>query len=210
MIEEKRRSPTNAGFHFDHVSAVKSSSSTHIYDSFTANVPTDPMQTGENCGYRTNFGVKRKKTFVSMDCEADPACSTPPATPQPSSTNATTSGVIGGSGGRVGGGLAQGDSIPRAKARDGGACNLDIAVSCLEGSTMRIPLQGKTVPFRVVKRRGRGISSVVFECERERSSDEDESLPRVVTVKVSLKSIFNCFLTTRTTDVEPVAVVRIF
>lgn len=67
---------------------------------------------------------------------------------------------------------------------------------------MRIPLSGKTVPFRVVKRRGRGFSSVVFECERcEQRAEEEEAGgmvveeeggggggaaagPRVVTVKV--------------------------
>lgn len=194
MIEEKRRPPTNVGFRFGNVSTVKSSSATHIYDSFASDVPTDPMQTGENCGYRANFGVKRKKALVSMDCEADPACLAPPPTTQlASSSYATALGVTGGSGGKVGEGLAEGDSSPRARGRGSDACNLDIAVSCLEGSTMRIPLKGNTVPFRVVKRRGRGISSVVFECERERSSDEDESLPRVVTVKVSLNALFNCF-----------------
>lgn len=42
----------------------------------------------------------------------------------------------------------------------------DLNISCLQGSTMRIPLGGKTVPFRIARRRGSGISSVVFECER--------------------------------------------
>ena len=71
--------------------------------------------------------------------------------------------------------------------------SIDLAISCLEGSTMNIPLSGKTVPFRVVKRRGMGISSVVFECEREQAAvavEEGEKLgdggPRVVTIKVSL------------------------
>lgn len=70
--------------------------------------------------------------------------------------------------------------------------NLDLSVSCLEGSTMRIPLSGKTVPFRVITRRGRGISSVVFECKRERSDMEevpggkDGGAPDIVTVKVGL------------------------
>ena len=71
--------------------------------------------------------------------------------------------------------------------------SIDLAISCLEGSTMNIPLSGKTMPFRVVKRRGMGISSVVFECEREQAAvavEEGEKLgdggPRVVTIKVSL------------------------
>ena len=60
---------------------------------------------------------------------------------------------------------------------------------------MNIPLSGKTVPFRVVKRRGMGISSVVFECEREQALPEAEAMtgaklgdggPRVVTLKVSV------------------------
>lgn len=77
---------------------------------------------------------------------------------------------------------------------------VDLSISCLEGSTMNIPLSGKTVPFRVVKRRGMGISSVVFECEREQQASPavataaaavagvegkpGDDGPRVVTVKV--------------------------
>ena len=73
---------------------------------------------------------------------------------------------------------------------------IDLSISCLEGSTMNVPLSGKTVPFRVVKRRGMGISSVVFECEREQLASRPAATvagvgekpgddgPRVVTVKV--------------------------
>lgn len=57
-----------------------------------------------------------------------------------------------------------------------------IQVSCAVGEVMRIPLSGKTVPFRVVKRRGKGFSSVVFECREE--TPEMGADPRVVTVKV--------------------------
>lgn len=60
--------------------------------------------------------------------------------------------------------------------------DLSIQVSCVNvGETLRVPLSGKTVPFRVVKRRGRGFSSVVFECEREKEMDGG---PPLVTVKV--------------------------
>eukprot|EP00903_Cladosiphon_okamuranus_P020872 g19167.t1 len=55
-------------------------------------------------------------------------------------------------------------------------------VSCVNvGETLRVPLSGKSILFRVVKRRGRGFSSVVFECERER---EENGGPPLVTVKV--------------------------
>lgn len=55
---------------------------------------------------------------------------------------------------------------------------------------MRIPLGGKSVPFCVVKRRGSGMSSVVFECRREGSVEShgvaaEDDFPEVVTVKVS-------------------------
>jgi len=60
----------------------------------------------------------------------------------------------------------------------------DIQVSCCVGETMRIPLSGKTVPFRVVKRKGRGFSSVVFECQRENEEQAGADGPTVVTVKV--------------------------
>lgn len=68
-------------------------------------------------------------------------------------------------------------------------------VSCVNvGETLRVPLSGKSVPFRVVKRRGRGFSSVVFECEREK---EEDGGPPLVTVKVwsihaSIQSIHKC------------------
>lgn len=66
-----------------------------------------------------------------------------------------------------------------------------LSISCLHGSTMRIPLGGKTVPFRVARRRGSGISSVVFDCERidegstQAAGLEGNDCPRIVTVKVS-------------------------
>lgn len=54
---------------------------------------------------------------------------------------------------------------------------------------MRIPLGGKSVPFRVTRRRGSGMSSVVFECRREISGGGGgggggDGCPEVVTVKV--------------------------
>ena len=53
---------------------------------------------------------------------------------------------------------------------------------------MRIPLGGKSVPFRVTRRRGSGMSSVVFECRREVSGGGGggggDGCPEVVTVKV--------------------------
>lgn len=77
--------------------------------------------------------------------------------------------------------------------------NIDLSISCLEGSTMNIPLSGKTVPFRVVKRRGMGISSVVFECEREQQASPaavagklGDDGPRVVTIKVGCMCVRAC------------------
>lgn len=80
--------------------------------------------------------------------------------------------------------------------------NIDLSISCLEGSTMNIPLSGKTVPFRVVKRRGMGISSVVFECEREHQAppaavagvegELGDDGPRVVTIKVGCVCVRAC------------------
>ncbi len=67
----------------------------------------------------------------------------------------------------------------------------DIQVSCCVGETMRIPLSGKTVSFRVVKRRGRGFSSVVFECQREKEEQAGADGPTVVTVKVSTERVLN-------------------
>lgn len=68
--------------------------------------------------------------------------------------------------------------------------DLEARVSSVNvGETLRVPLSGKSVPFRVVKRRGRGFSSVVFECEREK---EEDGVPPLVTVKVCV-CVFWCF-----------------
>lgn len=66
--------------------------------------------------------------------------------------------------------------------------DLETRVSSVSvGETLRVPLSGRSVPFRVVKRRGRGFSSVVFECEREeKEEEEDGGVPPLVTVKVCL------------------------
>lgn len=65
--------------------------------------------------------------------------------------------------------------------------DISIQVSSVNvGETLRVPLSGKTVPFRVVKRRGRGFSSVVFECEREK---EEDGGPSSVTVKVRFSTV---------------------
>lgn len=55
------------------------------------------------------------------------------------------------------------------------------------GEVMSVPLAGKSVPFRVVKRRSKGFNSVVFECREEQEEamgDEADRPRRVVTVKV--------------------------
>lgn len=153
------------------------------------------MQIDENGPATARPSTKRKGDAASMGCE--PPCAPPaPLVPPPtgridSSAALAASGAAAGGGVDVGAGMIErGLDTPRDNIcrRTGKANNLDLSVSCLEGSTMRIPLQGKTVPFRVAKRRGRGISSVVFECERERESGEDGSLPHVVTVKVGIIS----------------------
>lgn len=64
-------------------------------------------------------------------------------------------------------------------------------VSMHVGEVMSVPLAGKSVPFRVVKRRSKGFNSVVFECREEQEEamgDEADRPRRVVTVKVGYSS----------------------
>ncbi|CAM9544532.1 unnamed protein product [Ascophyllum nodosum] len=184
MIEGQQRMPTDASFRISDVPIVKSHLSTRFFDPAAGGAAADPMQTDQNGGCSGDFGAKRKKSSVAMDCEATPTPSTPlPTVQRTANTISNGSSVAGDVGVGVGeervaeGGL-------KSRCRRGDSRSLDLALSCLEGSTMRIPLRGKTLPFQVVRKRGRGISSVVFECERERDVGEDESLPRTVAVKV--------------------------
>ena len=178
--------PTNASFRISDVPTVKSHLSTRFFGPAAGGAAADPMQTDQNGGCSGDFGAKRKKSSVAMDCEATPTPSTPlPTVQRTANTISNGSSVAGDVGVGVGeervaeGGL-------KSRCRRGDSRSLDLALSCLEGSTMRIPLRGKTLPFQVVRKRGRGISSVVFECERERDVGEDESLPRTVAVKVCI------------------------
>lgn len=121
----------------------------------------------------------KRKSFAMSD--------SPPALPPPTqgeSYRAVTSapaapGAAAGGGGEE---VKHTNSRNRTVDKPEKQQDLSIQVSSVNvGETLRVPLSGKTVPFRVVRRRGIGFSSVVFECEREK---EEDGGPPVVTVKV--------------------------
>eukprot|EP00752_Nemacystus_decipiens_P003482 g3215.t1 len=145
----------------------------------------DAMNTDDENAVAIGGATLKRKSFAMSD--------SPPALPAPTQGEGHRAAALAAAGpgaAAAGGGeevFKQANSrnrcsCDRADGEAGKGQDLEKRVSSVNvGETLRVPLSGKTVPFRVAKRRGRGFSSVVFECEREQ---EEDGVPRLVTVKV--------------------------
>ncbi|CAM9529117.1 unnamed protein product [Scytosiphon promiscuus] len=144
------------------------------------NAPLEPKPSAEAAP-----PPSKRKSFAMRTMSVSP----PPTSP-PTQLDSCPRAIVFPAAAATGQQVVEEDSPPAAQRRRSATASgnkeagqdRSIQVSCSVGEVMRIPLSGKTVPFRVVKRRGRGFSSVVFECEED--APEAGAAPRVVTVKV--------------------------
>ncbi|CAM9579671.1 unnamed protein product, partial [Hapterophycus canaliculatus] len=189
MAEAAQRTPPSAVFRFTSVpinatllpipSAPQQQQQQQAMDEENAPLEPTPSTAAPPPSKRKSFAMQTMSV-------------SPPPTPPPTQPEAHPGAVGFSAAATTGHQVVQQDSPPAAQRRrsvtasdikQSSGQDRSIQVSCAVGEVMRIPLSGKTVPFRVVKRRGRGFSSVVFECEEE-TPEEVGADPRVVTVKV--------------------------
>ncbi|CAM9371068.1 unnamed protein product [Ectocarpus fasciculatus] len=185
MIEEgQQRTPTNAVFRFTTVPTNTARSTLSACDPTccpTQQPPHQRMQVDEDD--EENFSsppVKRKSSTMAEGYPSPPPLlPTHAARPAGAAPSAAAPGPAHASGGEEDSKHIKTPHLRRQRPQQ--------QVSMHVGEVMSVPLAGKSVPFRVVKRRSKGFNSVVFECREEQSEmmgDEADRPRRVVTVKV--------------------------
>ncbi|CAM9610625.1 unnamed protein product [Ectocarpus sp. 12 AP-2014] len=186
MIEEgQQRAPTNAVFRFTTGPTNSAPSTLSAYNAAcsTQQLPRQQrMQVDDHD--EENFSsppVKRKSSVMAGDHPPPPQL--PPTHASLSagaSPSAAASGPAQASGGEE---VSKHIKTPHRRRQQQPRQQVSMHV----GEVMSVPLAGKSVPFRVIKRRSKGFNSVVFECREEQEEamgDEADRPRRVVTVKV--------------------------